>query len=318
MRAPLLLSLLVGRARALSALPAAARRLRELRRLEGEHARLVEARDKVAARAVRKELNALRRAAPGGDGVACRVATFYGFAPVAEPPAVAARLRARLEAEGDVVGTVSVAAEGFNGALAVAEGRDGLAEALHGGAPELWPTVGAAAACLNWDVEPVDGAPFHRLLVKAKKRALVDGFDEPLDWDDCGEALGAAAWDAELRGADATLLDVRNAYETAAGTFAGATPLDTATFVETWPKLDAALADKPKDEPVYMFCTGGIRCVKAGAYVKQKLGFEHVKRLDQGIVGYERWRDGEGGDSLFEGDNFVFDKRADPDAESPS
>ena len=54
--------------------------------------------------------------------------------------------------------------------------------------------------------------------------------------------------------------------------------------VPGWDALDDALADKPRDEPVHMFCTGGVRCVKAGAYVKQKLGFSDVRRLEQGIV----------------------------------
>ena len=85
----------------------------------------------------------------------------------------------------------------------------------------------------------------------------------------------------------ATVLDVRNTYESDAGTFTGAVPLNTSTFVESWPKLDEALADVSRDEPVHMFCTGGVRCVKAGAYVKQKLGFSDVRRLEHGVVAYE-------------------------------
>ena len=59
-----------------------------------------------------------------------------------------------------------------------------------------------------------------------------------------------------------------------------------------------------------MFCTGGVRCIKAGAYVKQKLGFTDVRRLEHGVVAYERWAEGSG-ESRFEGENFVFDKRVD-------
>ena len=94
--------------------------------------------------------------------------------------------------------------------------------------------------------------------------------------------------------------------------------------VETWTALDAQLRDRPRDEPVYMFCTGGVRCVKAGAYVTQKLGFSDVRRLEHGVVGYERWRDDAGldaDDSKFDGENFVFDKRATtprPDTQAPA
>ena len=98
--------------------------------------------------------------------------------------------------------------------------------------------------------------------MKEKKRALVDGFEEPLDWDDCGAEVPPEAWHDEIAQPGATVLDVRNTYESDAGTFTGAVPpatfvpLNTSTFVESWPKLDEALADRPRDEPVHMFCTG--------------------------------------------------------------
>ena len=82
----------------------------------------------------------------------------------------------------------------------------------------------------------------------------------------------------------------------------GAVPLNTSTFVESWPKLDEALADVSRDEPVHMFCTGGVRCVKAGAYVKQKLGFTDVRRLEHGVV--PTAVGGGSGESRFEGENF--------------
>lgn len=232
---------------------------------------------------------------------------------------VAARLREVLEIDGATLGSVAVAAEGVNGALAVpAERADALAATLAAAAPELWPTAADAANALNWDAAVADDSPFHRLVVKEKRRALVDGLDEPLDWTDCGAEVPPDAWHEAVGGTgDATVIDVRNRYETAAGSFAAATPLNTSTFVESWDVLDAALAAKPKDEPVYMFCTGGVRCVKAGAYVKQKLGFSDVRRLEQGVVAYERWLEDSGAESRFRGANFVFDKRATDDDGGP-
>ena len=307
-----MLALLARGARALSAVPAAARRFQKIKELESKHAALVESGAKPAViRNARKELGRLKRTPPPVDGVELAVATFYGFFAVEEPSAVAQRLRAALEADGLVLGSVSVASEGYNGALAVpVERRAQLAQTLSKAAPELWPTEQDAITALNWDAQPTRSSPFHRLLVKEKKRALVDGFDEPLDWDDCGDEVAPEAWHDEIAAPGATVLDVRNTYESDAGTFAGAVPLNTSTFVESWPKLDEALADVSRDEPVHMFCTGGVRCIKAGAYVKQKLGFTDVRRLEHGVVAYERWAAGSG-ESRFEGENFVFDKRVD-------
>ena len=111
------------------------------------------------------------------------------------------------------------------------------------------------------------------------------------------------------------LLDCRNIYESDQGTFRGAIPLDTDTFQESWSKLDDMTKDLPKEKPVYIFCTGGIRCVKVGAYLKQHLGFDNVKRLKHGIIGYQQWlEDNEANEedektSVWEGENFLFDKR---------
>ena len=134
------------------------------------------------------------------------------------------------------------------------------------------------------------------------------------------------------------LLDCRNIYESDQGTFQGAIPLNTQTFQDTWSVLDDLLlpessdcdSDRPKgdgnndasklniqkDQPVYIYCTGGIRCVKVGAYLKQHLGYKNVKRLQHGIIGYEKWHqqsidgkeDRQHG-NLWNGTNFLFDKR---------
>ena len=73
-----------------------------------------------------------------------------------------------------------------------------------------------------------------------------------------GESNGAAA------GAEVTILDCRNSYETDVGRFVGAEPLETQTFRDSWDALKERLADTPKDAPIMTYCTGGIRCVKVG------------------------------------------------------
>ena len=106
------------------------------------------------------------------------------------------------------------------------------------------------------------------------------------------------------------LLDCRNSYETEVGKFVGAEPLETETFRESWDVLKDRLADTPKDAPIMTYCTGGIRCVKVGAYLTQELGFTNVSRLAGGIVAYDRTiSENKGEKPLFEGTNYVFDGR---------
>ena len=120
-------------------------------------------------RNARKELGRLKRTPPPVDGVESAVATFYGFFTVDQPAAVVAEAASALEEDGLVLGSVSVASEGYNGALAVpVERRPQLAQTLSQAAPELWPTEEDAIKALNWDAQPTRSSPFHRL-VKEKE-----------------------------------------------------------------------------------------------------------------------------------------------------
>jgi len=93
------------------------------------------------------------------------------------------------------------------------------------------------------------------------------------------------------------------------GTFNGSTPLPTNVFSESWDIIDKLLEDQPKDKKILTFCTGGIRCVKVNAYIKQK-GYNNIARLKHGIIGYERWvNESKSVLSQFKGKNFLFDRR---------
>jgi predicted O-methyltransferase YrrM/rhodanese-related sulfurtransferase len=107
------------------------------------------------------------------------------------------------------------------------------------------------------------------------------------------------------------LLDCRNVYETDVGRFEGSEPLETHTFRDSWDALKERLADTPKDAPIMTYCTGGIRCVKVGAYLTQELGFTNVSRLAGGIIAYDRILNEKAPEEkpLFKGTNFVFDGR---------
>ena len=107
------------------------------------------------------------------------------------------------------------------------------------------------------------------------------------------------------------LLDCRNIYETDVGRFEGSEPLETHTFRDSWDALKERLSDTPKDAPIMTYCTGGIRCVKVGAYLTQELGFTNVSRLAGGIIAYDRILNENAPEEkpLFKGTNFVFDGR---------
>ena len=266
---------------------------------------------------------------PSFAGASYQMVSWYHFfeAPLDDGAvdAVVASLAAEWRGLG-VVGRAYAAPEGINAQLAVpAPSLDALAA----GHARRFARLGAAAPPLNYDerVSPADFAarpPFKALHVRRRERVVADdGGADGLDLRDCGDELAPDAWHAALGGdfgagdfsggGAPVVLDVRNHYESAVGTFAGATALGTETFKDTYEALDGALAGKPKDEPVYMFCTGGIRCVKAGSYVKQALGFEHVKRLEGGVVNYTRHLRETAASleetSRFRGVNYVFNDR---------
>ncbi len=172
---------------------------------------------------------------------------------------------------------------------------------------------------------PINGkpsAPFRNLHVRVRTQVVADGLDKSLDWQSAGYDCPPLEWHEKLKEARSLrasgkadgapiLLDCRNAYETDIGIFDGAEPLNTESFRESWDVLKERLADTPKDAPIMTYCTGGIRCVKVGAYLTQELGFTNVSRLAGGIIAYDRTMNEKaaGEESMFKGTNFVFDGR---------
>jgi predicted sulfurtransferase len=279
--------------------------------------------------------------------------SFYRFFPVTSPEEVAARAKALLAEEG-VNGTMYVANEGINGAFSVRSDcivkfRDKVSSIHEGLGPthvdfNLGETMPFSA-----------GTAFKKLLVKARPFILTDHLPEEikLNLQDSGREISPKEWHEETSrlitfseqgGTEADgseisvsggiedtpplLLDCRNDYESRMGSFSGAVPLDTKTFGETWDRLDALLAHVPANQKIMTFCTGGIRCVKVNAYLKQKLGFQNVGSLKDGVIGYKAWLDEEGTErdekqgreggledkdstnkSTFTGVNYVFDRR---------
>lgn len=146
--------------------------------------------------------------------------------------------------------------------------------------------------------------PFNRMLVKIKKEIIafgIDGIDPARRPSPKLPARTLKQWLDE--GRPVTLLDTRNDYEIRMGTFRGALSARIDHFRE-FPAAVARLPAELKDRPLVMFCTGGIRCEKAGPYLEQA-GFKHVHQLDGGILKYFE----ECGGAHYEGECFVFDRR---------
>ncbi|CEM30980.1 unnamed protein product [Vitrella brassicaformis CCMP3155] len=153
-------------------------------------------------------------------------------------------------------------------------------------------------------------APFERLHIRVRKQIVADGLMRPLDWGrETGREVSPEEWHENVNRSDVLVLDCRNTYETDVGRFDTAVPLNTTYFRESWDALNETLKDVDKEAPIMMYCTGGIRCVKTGAYLVQELGFRNVGRLEGGIINYAKYVKGKGQPSLFKGRNYVFDNR---------
>ena len=151
---------------------------------------------------------------------------------------------------------------------------------------------------------PSDHQPFTRMLVRIKKEIISMGVETIQPERKTSPKIAAPQLKQWLdEGKEITLLDVRNDYEFELGSFENATPIGVDTFRE-FPEAVDLLPDDSKKRPLVMFCTGGIRCEKAGPLMEEK-GFEEVYQLDGGILKYFELCGGE----HYQGECFVFDKR---------
>ena len=238
--------------------------------------------------------------------------SFYRFEDVTNPLQVRDTLFESIKGIPGLCGTIYVATEGINGQLAVPTDRvDELLVACTAALPfdpfaQTAPNMG--------DVVNAETPTFNRLIVRTRDYILRDGIPKDissaLNWNDAGPELPPSEWHRQMQDDKAVIIDCRNLYESEEGTFEGAIPLGTNTFQESWEKINGLASDLDRTKPVHIFCTGGIRCVKVGAYMKQHLKFSNVTRLEHGIVGYDKWLD-ENPEQLtaFSGKNFLFDKR---------
>jgi len=153
-----------------------------------------------------------------------------------------------------------------------------------------------------------DGKSFYKLGVKIRDKVVADGIDDDtFNPSNTGTYLNAEGFNKAIENPDTIVVDMRNHYESEVGRFDNAFCPDADTFREELPLVVEHLKGQ-EDKKVIMYCTGGIRCEKASAYLKHK-GFKDVNHLHGGIIQYAKEVKEQGLESKFRGVNFVFDER---------
>lgn len=153
-----------------------------------------------------------------------------------------------------------------------------------------------------------DGKSFYKLTIKVREKIVADGLDDhSYDVTNVGNHLSPIEFHHAISEKNSVVIDMRNHYESEVGYFENAYCPDADTFRDAIKVVEEEFADE-KDKKILLYCTGGIRCEKASAYLKDK-GFNDVNQLHGGIIAYAHAIKSEGVDSKFTGKNFVFDQR---------
>ena len=230
----------------------------------------------------------------------CQVAAFYQFAALPDFRQLREPLRAicaRLELKGSVL----LAHEGINGTVAgTSRAVEALVEELRHGA-----LFGGQLDNLELKFSQAAAMPFQRLKIRLKREIVTLGDAAADPTRQVGIYVEPSDWNALIAAPDTLVIDTRNAFEVALGTFAGAVDPGIESFGQ-FKDFAARHLDPTKHRKVAMFCTGGIRCEKASAHLLSR-GFAEVYHLKGGILRYlegvpeteSRWR----------GECFVFDER---------
>ncbi|KAI8062833.1 uncharacterized protein B0P05DRAFT_574424 [Gilbertella persicaria] len=240
---------------------------------------------------------------------------FYKFYPFTKPELEALKEKLLHDfGEWGIVGRIYISKEGINAQIACPEERLPELRAYHQN--YLTPLVGGNLMDLNIGTEHGKRS-FRALHVRIRKQLIVDGLNSE-DYDLTNEPshLSPADWHEKLTqyeqqyGKKPVLIDMRNHYESNIGFFDGAIRPDADTFKDSITAMNEICKDLPRDQEVFMYCTGGIRCTKAGAILQSASGFKTVHLVEGGITSYGRWIEEQKDKmSLFRGKNFTFDAR---------
>lgn len=201
----------------------------------------------------------------------------------------------------DCLGRIYVAREGINAQMSVPEHHfEAFLETMK--KHEIFKEIP-----IKYAVED-DGKSFYKLTIKVRPKLVADGLkDGAFDVTNVGTHLSGVDFHQQLSEPGTVVVDMRNLYESEIGRFENAICPEADTFREELEIAVDLLKDK-KEDKVLLYCTGGIRCEKASAYLKHH-GFKDVNQLHGGVIEYVRQINKEGLDSKFLGKNFVFDAR---------
>ncbi|QYK02996.1 rhodanese-related sulfurtransferase [Shewanella psychrotolerans] len=224
------------------------------------------------------------------------VCALYKFVSLPNYTDIQQPLLAQME-QTNIKGTLLLAAEGINGTVAGTQAAiDGLLQWLN-----QQPGLDNIVYKLSFD----DEMPFYRTKVKLKKEIVTMGVEGIDPRKVVGTYVKPQDWNQLISDPDVLLIDTRNDYEVSIGTFKNAVDPKTQTFRE-FPDYVKENLDPAKHKKVAMFCTGGIRCEKSTAYLKEQ-GFDEVYHLEGGVLKYLEEVKPE--ESMWQGECFVFDNR---------
>ncbi|MBK8951508.1 MAG: rhodanese-related sulfurtransferase [Chitinophagaceae bacterium] len=225
--------------------------------------------------------------------------SFYCYFKIAEPVTFRNKMYKDLSELG-VLGRIYLASEGINAQISVPSDN------IDAFSSYLYSYPGLDNLRLNIAVD--DGKSFYVLDVKLRNRIVADGIDDPsFDMANKGKYVDARQFNELANSSDTVVIDMRNHYEYEVGHFENAVEVPSDTFREQLPMaVEMMGADKEKN--IIMYCTGGIRCEKASAYMLHK-GFRNVFHLEGGIINYVKQVRTESLENKFHGKNFVFDQR---------
>jgi UPF0176 protein len=226
--------------------------------------------------------------------------SFYGYFRISEPHAFRDELYRNLTELG-VLGRIYLAEEGINAQISLPTAN------LEKFRSYLYSYEPLDGLRLNIAVDD-DGKSFYVLDVKVRNKIVADGIEDPrFDMSRKGKYVDAEQFNELTDKPDTIVIDMRNHYEYEVGHFEKAIEVPSDTFREQLPMAVDMMADK-KDKTIIMYCTGGIRCEKASAYMLHQ-GFKNVFHLEGGIIQYAKQVKEKGLPNKFHGKNFVFDQR---------
>ncbi|MFZ2681995.1 MAG: rhodanese-related sulfurtransferase [Patescibacteria group bacterium] len=225
--------------------------------------------------------------------------SFYRYVTITEPDALRDELFIAFE-KLNVLGRIYLSTEGINAQISVPKPELENFRQLIDASPYF------SGVEFKYALEEPT-VSFWKLIIKVKKQIVADNLPAgSYDLNNVGNHLDAQAFNAAME-EGALVVDMRNKYESDIGHFENAVTPSSQTFGEELQEVIQLLNDK-KDEKVLLYCTGGIRCEKASAFLKHN-GFKDVSQLYGGIINYKHEVEQAGLESKFKGKNFVFDGR---------